>query len=746
VNWRIDGWRVRTKVAVVLVVPAVVALVLGGLRVRSALDDAYRLSTLHDQLAVLDGSVTLADLVTDELVASVTAVDLADSQAAVDQQVRAVRGAAEFARLPAGVERTLGDVLGSLKVLRQQAVSAARDPVAVAAGYRAVITGLGGLVPDIVGQARADELDDRAASVRSLLLVRATLATEEALVVGGSPEPGVVAAVQDAAAEESVLIGQLRTTLSPAYAGEFDPAVSSAPARREALRSAIAAGQAAPASLLPALLVESTTLSSLRDSVFTALKDEVATRTDNARSDALRDSAIVLGALLAALTIALVVARSLLVPLRRLRTAALVTAHERLPDAVERVRAGEQIDWSTFEPVAVHTDEEIGQLAWAFDEMHQQAVRLASEQAELRRQVSEMFTTLSRRSQSLIELQLDVVEELESEEQDPEKLAALFRLDHLATRLRRNGENLQVLAGGSPRRRGSRPVTVVELLRAATSEVSDYRRIGLGHAPNGSVRAVAAMDVAHILAELLENAIRFSPPDAKVLLTADRGTRGGLLVEVVDLGLGMAPDDLEAANDQLAVTAAVGPDTTRRMGLYVVSKLAGRHGLTVWLRSTREGQGKAGITASVHVPSSLVEPGSTAEVDRGPAAGVLPSAVSLLGTGNPIPAASAPVDWFTPRADVASAAPRAAIEPAAATTAVVATRVAATTPAGLPLRIPGGRANVNPPTRQEVRRPEPSGSGFRDPESVRRNLSRHSSGLRAARRTTSDAESTEESS
>ena len=189
---------------------------------------------------------------------------------------------------------------------------------------------------------------------------------------------------------------------------------------------------------------------------------------------------------------------------------------------------------------------------------------------------------------------------------DPQRLAELFQIDHIATRLRRNGENLQVLAGGRPVRRDVGPVATVELLRAATSEVKDYQRITLGNAPRGSVQAEAAADVVHILAELLENATRFSPPEEKVVLTADRGSDGGLLVEVVDTGLGMTAADLDAANRRLAAGDSVSPETTRRMGLFVVGRLAAPHGVTIRLRATMSRTGRTGITASVHVPGDLV--------------------------------------------------------------------------------------------------------------------------------------------
>ncbi|HEX2132052.1 MAG TPA: ATP-binding protein [Actinophytocola sp.] len=820
-KWHVAGWSLRAKVAVVLVVPAVVALVLGGVRVQGQLDNANRLSTVRDQLTVLAEAVTLSDLVAEELISAVstTATDRGERAGAVDRQVTAVRDAADFAGLPAAVDRELGDALGRLDGLRARSV----DPFALSAGYRAVLASLAELVPGVVSLARDEDLDDRAASVRSLLLLRAALATETALAgsgVDGAGRAEVVAAAQDAAAEEAVLRQQLAVDLPPADAAAFEDATSGAEDRRATLRAAVTGrGAAALPTLLPGLDTATAALTGVLRDVFADLSDTVTTRTNDARSDALRDAAVVLGALLAALAVALTVARSLLSPLHRLRTAALTAAHEQLPRTVERVRAGEQVDYRSVEPVPVHTGEEIGQLARAFDDMHRQAVRLAGEQAELRLQVSEMFMTLSRRSQSLVELQLGVIEELEADEQDPRRLAGLFRLDHLATRLRRNGENLQVLAGGTPPRRGSRPVGVVELLRAATSEVTDYKRVTLGNAPNAAVRASGAADLVHILAELLENATRFSPPDRKVVLTADRGTHGGLLFEVVDGGLGMAPEDLAAANERLATTDAVDPETTRRMGLFVVGQLAARHGVTVRLRATYESANQAGVTASIHVPGTLViADGTPAPApEPAPAMATIGAGASLadveLPLPQPAPAANGhTVGWFTPAVEAAGepatwpaepglaeprrpeprhpeqrqaeqrrseprksephqpeqrrseqrrseprqaeprqAEPRPTHAPATRTAPAapemgagtftpasgafgtpppVSAEPVSTTAAGLPMRRPGGHAVPERPAE----RPAGRRVDFRDPEMVRSNLSRHYSGMQAARR------------
>ena len=757
-RWRIDNWSLRTKVAAVLLLPAVIALVLGAVRVQTRLDEANRLSTIRDQMVVLGESLKLADLVVDEMVTAVIndrtqRPRLRAQRAAVDQQVVKVRGAVDFARLPAEVDRTLSDSLGRLSAVRVQTSNDVGDPVTDLAAYQEVVNGLTELVPGVVQVAQSGDLDALSTSVRSLLLLRSSLAAEEALIrFAGQPTPeprAIASAAQQSAAEERVIGEQLEVALPDDVVPEFTTATETSSGRSATLQQAVVDPATVDLrSLLPNVQSESARIRDLSTQLVTFLGDTVTARTNEARSAALRDTAIVMAALLTALAVALVVARSLLQPVRRLRQAALTAAREQLPRTVERVRAGEPISWTSAQAVPVRTTEEIGQLARAFDDMHEQAIRLAAEQAELRRQVSDMFMTLSRRSQTLVESQLEVIEGLESDEQDPRRLSGLFRLDHLATRLRRNGENLQVLAGGSPARRDTAPVTVVELLRAATSEIDDYRRITLAHAPSGSVRAVAAADVVHILSELLENATRYSAPDQKVVLSADRGADGGLLFEVVDAGLGMAPDDIDAANRRLAATDSVGPETTRRMGLFVVSRLAARHGVTVRLRPTFERASRAGITASIHLPGTLVIAGTTPE-NMVAAAPIRRELVAAPAEPAPLwPTAQQHQDkavvtqagsssWFIEEtyADpttgngngankwLGSGAERPQAPADAATTAT-------TTAAGLPVRTPGARAV--PVERPQA--PTAPQTGFRDPESIRNNLSRHYDGVLAARR------------
>ena len=194
-----------------------------------------------------------------------------------------------------------------------------------------------------------------------------------------------------------------------------------------------------------------------------------------------------------------------------------------------------------------------------------------------------MFVNLSRRSQALVERQLQLIEQLESNEQDPDQLSNLFQLDHLATRMRRNSENLLVLAGTDLAKRNVAPVPLVDVLRAAVSEIEQYQRIVVQAPPQATVVGRATSDVIHLLAELLDNATNFSPPDSQVVMSSLRAQDGSIVVEIADSGVGMLDHELADANRRLSTPSAVDVSASRRMGLFVVGRLGARHGITVHL-------------------------------------------------------------------------------------------------------------------------------------------------------------------
>ncbi|WP_141682075.1 HAMP domain-containing sensor histidine kinase, partial [Mycobacterium malmoense] len=251
------------------------------------------------------------------------------------------------------------------------------------------------------------------------------------------------------------------------------------------------------------------------------------------RDAAIIDTVVVLSAIVVALVIVLLVARALVRPLRVLRDGALKVAHTDLEEEIARVKAGGAEP--TPQPLPVYTTEEIGQVAHAVDELHTQALLLAGDEARLRLLVNDMFETMSRRSRSLVDQQLSLIDRLERNEEDPERLDSLFRLDHLAARLRRNSANLLVLAGAQLARDQRDPVPLSTVLNAAVSEVEDYRRVEIAGLPeNSTLIGAAAGGAIHLFAELIDNALRYSPPSTPVRVSAARGGDAGVVVRIAD--------------------------------------------------------------------------------------------------------------------------------------------------------------------------------------------------------------------
>ena len=307
-------------------------------------------------------------------------------------------------------------------------------------------------------------------------------------------------------------------------------------------------------------------------------------------------------ALLIVLLITVLIARSMLGPLRRLKEGALDIAETRLPAEVRELT--DALDTGRplhVRPIDVLSSDEIGQVARAFDQVHREAVRLAGEEAQLRSSVSAMFVSLSRRSQSLLERLLRLIDSLELGEEDPERLSNLFRMDHLATRMRRNSENLLMLAGHEAPRRWAEPVPLMDVLRAAVSEIEQYERVVLDLQAGVAIVGAGVADTVHLLAELLENATTFSAKTTQVIASGHGLAGGGAVIDITDRGMGIPGQVLAELNRRLADPPMADVAVSRHMGLFAVAHLAARHNIEVELQSPDGG----GTVARVRIPASL---------------------------------------------------------------------------------------------------------------------------------------------
>jgi signal transduction histidine kinase len=295
------------------------------------------------------------------------------------------------------------------------------------------------------------------------------------------------------------------------------------------------------------------------------------------------------------------VGRSMVGRLRRLRAEALEMATERLPTVVRRLQRGENVDVEVETPPLRYGRDEIGELGHAFNDVQRTAVQSAVEEANVRRGLNEVFLNIARRSQTLLHRQLALLDRMERRESEPQELEDLYRVDHLATRMRRHAEDLVILAGAAPGRGWRNPVPVVDVIRGAISEVEDYKRIDIRSIESSAILGRAVGDVIHLLAELLENATSFSPPHTRVQISG-QVLPNGYAIEIEDRGLGMTHEAIDAANRRLVEPPDFDPADSARLGLFVVAQLANRHGIRVSLRQSAY----AGVAAIVLVPGELV--------------------------------------------------------------------------------------------------------------------------------------------
>ncbi len=338
-----------------------------------------------------------------------------------------------------------------------------------------------------------------------------------------------------------------------------------------------------------------------------SMAQRVADDSQVAAADSQREAYIVAGVAAAILLIALwgsyAVIRSVVRRVRGVTEAAVRVSEEDLPALVDALQNPNE-DIGDLKPTRIEAagSDEVGELAASFTNLHATLIDVASQQMDiLRKGVSEIFVTLARRNRSLVDRQLALLDELESREEDPETLGGYYNLDHLATRMRRNAESLLVLAGSEPTRIWSKPLEVSEIIRAALGEVDDYQRVDIMALEPALVSGRAVADVAHLMSELLDNGTQFSSPVDRVRV-AGLYDPDGYMLTVSDSGIGISKEKISEFNALLENPPVLGLALQPTLGMYVVARLAARHGIRVKLIS-----GSPGVTVRVFLPKVLLE-------------------------------------------------------------------------------------------------------------------------------------------
>ena len=646
-RYALSNWRIRTRLTALLILPVIAAMVLGGFRIQASLQTQQQLAKASQLGGIAQSATLLATALENERdtaagISTATGDKTADAIAAA-QKITATRrinfttltNSLDSATLPGnGVDITsINSNLQGLGDIR--ANSFARNGTNILQSvnsYDKLITPLLTLSQDIALASSNAQLIQSTRALQEFSLwkesqsiiravISAGLATNPATLQVGD-RAYAAAAFADAQSAQTAferLYGG-GVTAAQAFSATWANNINVKNATRLTTTVLQSTEGFAAYPNLPQYAdwdAEATTqislMSQAENVLVLGLNAQTSSLSSAAKTDAIVNAVLIGLVLLVAIVGAVIVARSMVRTLSKMQHAAEDVAENRLPELVRTLSESDPQDVDTsVAPIGINTTDEIGHVARAFDQVHAQAVRLAAEQALLRGNINAMFTNLSRRSQGLIQRQLSMISELESREADPDQLASLFKLDHLATRMRRNGENLLVLAGEDPGRRWTRPVPLVDVLRAAASEVEQYERIELASVPTADVAGRVVNDLVHLLAELLENATSFSSPQTRVRVTGHALPDGRVLVEIHDTGIGLSPDDLAEINERLANPPVVDVSVSRRMGLFVVGRLSLRHGIRIQLRPSDSGGTTALVMLPVDVTNAAERRGGTA--------------------------------------------------------------------------------------------------------------------------------------
>jgi HAMP domain-containing protein len=753
----LNNLRVRTKLAAVLAVPLVALVVMASIGVRDRWDEATsaregrRLAELTaariDLAHQLQGERTLvaagfASRGPDELEA--LGAQRRRTDASLSAFARRAGSAGDVAKaVGEDVRRTLGE-LEQIATVRQSIDAAQTDGQVAAAYFGRALLGLAGLADHVAAAARGTELDGDLRSLATLAAVKEAQAginaTVAHIVVEGQVRAGQVEAVVNSIAQLDAQRRRFGEGASVEMRSDLLGRDASDEARRmqELLGrvTTVVTGQAVGITIADWTAAADARLGAIRDVELAATQaiGDVATSIEQRATSSARNFA--LGATIAvllSLVLVSVVARSITRPLRRLTESARRLSAEQLPALVEQLKAPSDAAGDVgFQPISVDSNDELGQLAVAFNAIQEVTQQVAVEQSTLlRKGISDIFVNLARRNQSLLDRQIEFIDHLESREQDPDQLANLFKLDHLATRMRRNAESLLVLAGAEPARRKGRPVAMADVVRVAMGEVEQFGRINLLAIDDAHISATVAVDVAHLLSELMENATQFSPPETRVEIVGLKTRDGDYVVSVSDHGIGMSDQQLIEANRLIANPPLIGLALSRSLGFVVIGRLAARLGITVRLAAAPAG----GLSALVTLPAPIVdvEPVATAVHRAQPAepVAIAPPAAPVR-SAEPAPRHDAPATVSAPAQDRAPVetpqvpAPDRGPRPETFAEPVAAQPAPSLTSAGLVRRVPKAPAAAGP-AGPAITAPQ------RSPEQVRQMLSRYRSGLERGR-------------
>ncbi|PWI15236.1 hypothetical protein DI272_14445 [Streptomyces sp. Act143] len=648
------NWRISTRLVSLLALPVVAATSLGALRISDNVDDIQQLENMKLLTDMTKQATALAEALQNERDQS--AGPLAHGSSASDYTIKGLRDKTDRAITDfVDSSEEIGDESGSLQGIRDNVVLLVASLRSVAQvrnsayetqdnstqtveAYHRLITQLLDLSQDMAQATSNPDMIQRTRSLAAFSAAKEYASIQRAVLAAALPANKTTFGdlsendrlyAQSALKSEESELKSFQSIYGKASAVELLEPISDNNTTIQASDTYASRALDSPNGLenldkrsYKDWLDDSSTkidqMGKIESTLLEQMEQKARELRNESQSEAIISGALILLVLGISLVGAFVVARSMIRSLRRLEETATKVATDRLPELVKQLSESDPQDVDTsVESVGVHSRDEIGKVAAAFDDVHREAVRLAAEQALLRGNVNAMFTNLSRRSQGLIQRQLSLISELESREADPDQLSSLFKLDHLATRMRRNGENLLVLAGEEPGRRWTRPVPLVDVLRAAASEVEQYERIELAAVPTTEVAGRVVNDLVHLLAELLENATSFSSPQTKVKVTGHALPDGRVLIEIHDTGIGLSPEDLAAINERLASPPTVDVSVSRRMGLFVVGRLSQRHGIRIQLRPSDSG----GTTALVMLPVDVAQGGKKPQPKPGQGAG-----------------------------------------------------------------------------------------------------------------------------